>query len=96
MKDKQKPHAKSTKGSRSELAALIAALLTHPLTPARLYENISDFINDESSHLLGQMYQEPAFIERALQRGGCGFILCPGKSGSVCPGPEAHKKGGAR
>jgi hypothetical protein len=96
MQDTKKPRAKSIKGSRSELAALIAALLAHPLTPARLYENISDFINDESSNLLGQMYQEPAFIERVLERGGCGFILCPGKRGGVCPGPEAHKKGGAR
>jgi hypothetical protein len=95
-KSTKKPAAESTPELRAELAALIVRLLEHPLTPARLYNDVADFINDESSETLGQMYHEADFIERVLERGGCGYILCPGKRGGVCSGPQSHKKGGAR
>jgi hypothetical protein len=81
---------------RAELAEHIAAIVADPLTPAYLYEATMNFLTSESSELWAEMLVTAPIIERVLERGGCGYILCPGSKDGTCPGPQAHKKGGAR
>jgi hypothetical protein len=82
--------------TRATLAAHIAAIMAHPLTPARLYSAIGELICDESSAYQTSIQDTAPYIEKVLERGGCGYVLCPGNSKGVCPGPQAHKKGDAR
>ncbi len=64
--------------SRLELAKLIVAIMAHPLTPTRLFNELSDFLCDESSELIPEMEREPEYILRLLNRGTCGYAMCPG------------------
>jgi hypothetical protein len=64
--------------SREALAVHIAAIMAHPLTPARLFNEVGDFINDEWSEVMPQLERDPAFILRILDLGTCGYLLCPG------------------
>ncbi len=64
--------------SRAALAVHIAAIMAHPLTPARLFNEVGDFINDEWSEVMPQLERDPAFILRILDLGTCGYLLCPG------------------
>ncbi len=84
--------------SKRALANSIAAVLAHPDCPVRLYNEIADFINDEWSDIAAAEMKQAPLIEKALERGGCGYVLCPGSEGGVCPGPGSHaeRKGGAR
>jgi hypothetical protein len=90
------PRTRPATPSRATLAAHIAAIMAHPLTPHRLYSAIGELICDEGSDYITQIQDTAPYIEKVLARGGCGYIRCPGKPESVCPGPLAHKKGGAR
>ena len=67
-----------TPDSREALAVHIAAIMAHPLTPARVFNEVGDFINDEWSEVMPQLERDPAFILRILDRGTCGYLLCPG------------------
>ncbi len=81
---------------RAELARHLAGVMANPLTPTRLRDCVGNFISDEGSKYLSQIQDTAPYIERVLARGGCGYILCPGSNDGTCPGPQAHKKGGAR
>jgi hypothetical protein len=75
---------------RVKLAAAISEILSNPLTPTRLYNEVGNFITDVSNKMNDD---SPEIIEKILAFGECGFILCPGTTdGSVCPGPDAHPK----
>ncbi len=72
------PTATPAPDSREALAVHIAAIMAHPLTPARLFNEVGDFINDEWSEVMPQLEREPAFILRILDLGTCGYLMCPG------------------
>lgn len=76
--------------SRAALAAHIVALMAHPLVPLRLYHEIGDFICDAGSALMGELEAAPAWIERVLAQGTCGYAACPGGG---CDGRSHQKKG---
>jgi hypothetical protein len=78
--------------STAALASLIAAILAHPAAPSRLYQEVANFVNDVSQEHLNEICHTKHFIEKSLERGSCGYVLCPGSTDGVCPGPESHKK----
>ncbi len=78
QKKSSTPRTRLATPSRATLAAHIAAIMAHPLTPARLFNEVGDFINDEWSEVMPRLEREPAFILRILDLGTCGYLLCPG------------------
>ena len=82
------------KSSSEEIAGHLSAILAHADTPQYLSSKIMDFLNNESSQLWAELMQKKETIQQILERGGCGYVLCPGTKGKgVCPGPPDHTKG---
>lgn len=73
---------------RKQLSEDISAVITHPNCPAELRHEILSHITDEQSHLLAELEVQPWFIYRVLERGGCGYICCPGSATGVCASPQ--------
>jgi hypothetical protein len=67
--------------------------MAHPLTPTRIFNDVGDFLTDEWSEIMPQMERDPEFVKRILDRGTCGYVLCPGKG---CKGQCTRRTGGAK
>ncbi len=87
-----KPRGGEAARRRAELARHIAAIIRNPETPPRLYRELLDFVGDLAGGLMAELSLTPPYIARALAAGRCGYVLCPGRRGGTCPGPERHKR----